>query len=214
VVAVDGRPVAPPAPVVLAVHKPAGYVSTVRDPRGRPTVVALVPDRWGRLYPVGRLDADSEGLLLLTNDGDLTFLLTHPRHAVPRVYRVQVRPAPEPGQLRRLAEGVLLADGPTRPAAVRREGADWLRLTLREGRNRQVRRMCAAVGLEVLRLQRVAIGPVRLDGLRPGAWRRLAAGEVAALREAAAPRGGRGQETGPARRKAAPSRDRGGQARR
>jgi 23S rRNA pseudouridine2605 synthase len=184
-VRVDGRPVVPEAPVVLALHKPAGYVSTARDPQGRPTVLDLVPAAGRRLYPVGRLDATSEGLLLLTNDGDLTQLLTHPRHGLPKTYRVRVDRTPGADALERLRRGVRLADGPTRPADVELEGDRWLRITIREGRHRQVRRMCAAVGLDVERLIRVAVDGLELGGLPPGACRALTAEEVEMLRRAA-----------------------------
>jgi 23S rRNA pseudouridine2605 synthase len=195
-VAVDGRAVAlERRHVVYALNKPAGYVSTAHDPQGRPTVVALVDSR-ERLYPVGRLDADTTGLLLLTNDGELAHRLTHPSYEVPRVYRAQVRnpPVREPA-LRRLREGVLLDDGMTAPAGVRRLTPDRLEITLREGRKRQVRRMCEAVGHRVVRLERVAFGPLRLGDLPLGRHRLLKAAEVEALRRATAgrrPRGRRG----------------------
>ncbi|MBC7104760.1 MAG: rRNA pseudouridine synthase [Firmicutes bacterium] len=192
-VTVDGRPVHPEPRVYLMLNKPPGYVSTVSDPRGRPTVLDLVP-RVGRLYPVGRLDADSEGLLLLTNDGELSLLLTHPRYGVPKTYRVWVAGVPDRGTLTRLARGVELEDGPTAPARVRlvRAGraGSVLEVTLREGRKRQIRRMCAAVGHPVLRLVRVGLGPVNLGALPPGRWRELRPEEVAALRRAGR-RGGR-----------------------
>lgn len=184
-VRVDGRPVKPEEPWALALHKPPGYLSTVSDPRGRPTVLDLIRPLDRRLYPVGRLDADSEGLLLLTNDGWLTQLLTHPRHAVPKIYRVQVHRRPEPHELDRLRHGVRLSDGPTLPAEVEMEEERWLRITIREGRNRQVRRMCAAVGLDVKRLIRIAIDGVELGDLPPGASRPLRPDEVARLRLAA-----------------------------
>ena len=195
-VAVDGAAVAlERRHVVYALNKPAGYVSTAHDPQGRPTVVALVDSR-ERLYPVGRLDADTTGLLLLTNDGELAHRLTHPSYEVPRVYRAQVRnpPVREPA-LRRLREGVLLDDGMTAPAGVRRLTPDRLEITLREGRKRQVRRMCEAVGHRVVRLERVAFGPLRLGDLPLGRHRLLKAAEVEALRRATAgrrPRGRRG----------------------
>jgi 23S rRNA pseudouridine2605 synthase len=204
VVCVDGREVRPAGRRTYALHKPGGYVSTARDPQGRPTVLDLGPRDAGRLYPVGRLDAQSEGLLLLTNDGDLCQALTHPRHGVPKTYRVLCDPVPADGQLERLARGVRLADGPTRPAGVRRLSGAWIELVLREGRNRQVRRMCAAVGLDVRRLVRVAIGDLRLDGLPPGRWRALDEGEVERLRRLAAvpepqgPRWGGGSGSGAA----------------
>ena len=192
-IAVDGRGVAlERRHVVFALNKPAGYVSTAKDPQGRPTVVSLVESR-ERLYPVGRLDADTTGLILLTNDGELAHRLTHPSFEVPRVYRAQVRNAPlrEPA-LRRLREGVQLDDGMTAPATVRRLTPDRLELTIHEGRKRQVRRMCEAVGHRVVRLERVAFGPLRLGDLPLGRHRRLTAAEIEALRRAAAkprPRG-------------------------
>jgi len=171
--------------VVYAVHKPAGHVSTVSDPQGRPTVVSLVPSR-ERLYPVGRLDADTTGLILLTNDGDLAHRLTHPSFEVPRVYRVQVSRAPvrEPA-LRALRDGVQLEDGRTAPAKVRRLAHDRLELTIHEGRKRQVRRMCEAVGHPVVRLSRVAFGPLGLGDLELGAHRRLSRAEVERLKRSA-----------------------------
>ncbi len=188
-VEVDGRLLTGPEPrVVYAVHKPVGVVSTARDTHGRPTVVGLVPER-RRLYPVGRLDADSSGLILLTNDGALAERLTHPRYEVPRTYRVRVAGGPVGERaLRALRTGVELEDGPTAPARVRRlpGGGEELELTIREGRNRQVRRMCEAVGHPVLALQRVAFGPLQLGGLQAGAHRRLGAAELRKLGEAGA----------------------------
>ena len=189
VVAIDGRPL-PGAQehVVYALHKPAGVVSTARDTHGRTTVVDLVDDP-RRLYPVGRLDADASGLILITNDGDLANRLTHPRFEVPRTYRVTVaRPPIRPAALRALRSGVELEDGRTAPARVRSLGADRLELTLHEGRNRQVKRMCAAVGHPVLGLERVRFGSLGLGGLRPGDHRRLDEREIEALRRAAASR--------------------------
>jgi 23S rRNA pseudouridine2605 synthase len=172
--------------VVYAVHKPLGVVSTVRDTHGRPTVVELVPASGRlRLFPVGRLDMDSSGLILLTNDGELANRLTHPRYEVPKTYRARVGGGRVgEGALRALREGVELEDGPTAPARVRRVAPEVLELTLHEGRNRQVRRMCAAVGHPVLALQRVAFGPLRLEGLAPGTHRRLSEAEVGRLRSA------------------------------
>ena len=189
-IAVDGRPLAAaPARVVYAVHKPPGVVSTARDTHGRPTVIGLVPDAGTRLYPVGRLDADTTGLILLTNDGDLAHVLAHPRHGVARTYRATVGGGPVGARaLRLLREGVELEDGRTAPARVRRLRSGELELTIHEGRKRQVRRMCAAVGHPVLDLRRVAFGPLRLGDLPPGAHRRLTAAEVERLRRAAAGR--------------------------
>lgn len=184
------------------VNKPAGYVTTVRDPEGRPTVMQLVPGG-ERLYPVGRLDQDSDGLVLITDDGDLAHLITHPRYGVPKVYLAFVLGRPDHKVLERLRQGVLLEDGPTAPAGVRlvESGRAFLRLPkviaesmnpgetlaileieLKEGRKRQVRRMCEAVGHPVLTLTRIAIGPVRLGTLQPGRFRRLVPSEVESLR--------------------------------
>ena len=187
-IAVDGAPVgAAPRRVVYAVHKPAGVVSTAHDTHGRPTVVDLVPGAGTRLYPVGRLDADTTGLILLTNDGELANHLTHPRYEVPKTYRAKVANPPVGERaLRALREGVDLDDGRTAPASARRLRPDVVELTIREGRKRQVRRMCEAVGHPVLALRRVAFGPLRLDDLRPGAHRRLSAAEVERLRSATA----------------------------
>ena len=185
-VAVDGRPVrvSDGQRAVYAVNKPRGIVSTASDPQGRPTVVELVPSA-RRLYPVGRLDADTTGLILLTDDGELAHRLTHPSFEVPRVYRARVRAAPirEPA-LRALREGVELDDGRTGPARARRIAPDKVEVTIHEGRKRQVRRMLEAVGHPVIDLQRVAFGPLGLRGLQEGAHRRLTRVEVERLRQA------------------------------
>jgi 23S rRNA pseudouridine2605 synthase len=186
-VALDGRPLAGPEQrVVYALHKPVGVVSTARDTHGRPTVVQLVPARGARLYPVGRLDRDSSGLMLLTNDGELANRLSHPRYEVPKTYRARLGGGAIAGaELERLRRGVKLEDGLTAPARVRRVGsaeANPIELTIHEGRNRQVRRMCEAVGHPVLELVRTGFGPLRLDGLAPGAHRRLVEHEVERLR--------------------------------
>jgi 23S rRNA pseudouridine2605 synthase len=185
-VVVDGRRAAlERRHVVFAVNKPRGYVSTAHDPQGRPTVVSLVSSR-ERLYPVGRLDADSTGLILLTNDGELAHRLMHPSFEVPRVYRAQVRRPPVRDEaLRRLREGVELEDGRTAPAKVRRLAGDTLELVMHEGRKRQVRRMCEAVGHPVAKLTRVAFGPLGLGDLAPGAHRRLSQAEIDRLRRPA-----------------------------
>lgn len=182
-VKVDGKPVAiREERVVYALHKPAGVVATAKDTHGRPTVVELVPSE-RRLYPVGRLDVDTTGLLLLTDDGELADRLTHPRHGVPKVYRARVANGPVSGRaLHRLRDGVELDDGRTRPAQVRQPRPGVLEITLREGRKRQLRRMCDAVGHPVISLQRIAFGPLQLGSLRPGEHRRLTAAEVAQLR--------------------------------
>ena len=183
-VTVDGKAVrvSTGQKAVYAVHKPRGVVSTAHDPQGRPTVVSLVPSA-RRLYPVGRLDADTTGLILLTDDGELAHRLTHPSFEVPKTYRAVVRnpPVREPA-LRKLREGVELDDGRTAPARVRRISAGELELTIHEGRKRQVRRMCEAVGHRVESLERVAFGPLRLGNLPAGGHRRLTAAEVERLR--------------------------------
>jgi 23S rRNA pseudouridine2605 synthase len=185
-VAVDGRAVEPEPREVHALNKPAGVVSTARDTHGRPTVVELVRSR-RRLYPVGRLDADSTGLILLTNDGELADLLTHPRYGVEKVYRARVQPGRlSPRAIKALREGVDLDDGRTAPARVRQVAPGLVEITLREGRKRQVRRMCEAVGHRVVELERVAFGPLGLRGLEPGRSRRLKDAEVERLRRAAA----------------------------
>lgn len=182
-VELDGRPVGREAREVWAVNKPAGVVSTAKEPGRRRAVVELV-DSKARLYPVGRLDADSTGLLLLTNDGELANRLTHPRYEVAKAYEVELKRPPSPGQLRRLAGGVELEDGPTAPAEVRRRGERQIEVTLREGRKRQVRRMAEAVGNEVVALRRVRIGPISLGGLPEGSSRPLTPAELSLLREA------------------------------
>ncbi len=184
-VEVDGLPVhRDPSLVYYLLHKPAGVVSTAKDPHGRVTVVSLVPDD-RRVFPVGRLDADTEGLIILTNDGELTNLLTHPRHGVPKEYLVHVEGTPSRSALRRLREGVELEDGPTAPAEVSMPQEGLLRLTIHEGRNRQVRRMCEAVGHPVLRLVRVRIAHLTDPSLQAGAWRHLDPSEVRGLYRAA-----------------------------
>jgi 23S rRNA pseudouridine2605 synthase len=186
-VRVDGEAVGGPEErVVWLVHKPAGVVSTARDTHGRPTVVSLVPGAGARLYPVGRLDTDTTGLILVTNDGELANRLTHPRYEVPRTYEATVGGGQVgEGALRALRTGVRLEDGVTAPASVRALGPDRLELVMHEGRKRQVRRMCSAVGHPVRALRRVAFGPMRLGSLREGEARRLEATEVEALRTAA-----------------------------
>jgi 23S rRNA pseudouridine2605 synthase len=182
-VRVDGAPVGEEAREAWAVNKPAGVVSTAREPGSRRAVVELVPSE-ARLYPVGRLDADSTGLLLLTNDGELANRLTHPRYEVPKSYRALLRRPPSDAELRRLAAGVELEDGVTAPAEVERLGEREIGIVLREGRNRQVRRMAEAVGNEVVGLRRVSFGPVELGDLAEGEARRLSDDELTALRAA------------------------------
>jgi 23S rRNA pseudouridine2605 synthase len=179
-VRVDGSPVGTEAHEVWALNKPAGVVSTAREPGERPAVVELL-DSPARLYPVGRLDADSTGLLLLTNDGELANRLTHPRYGVSKVYRAELRRPPSDRDLRRLRSGVELEDGPTAPAEVSRVGEREVEILLREGRNRQVRRMVEAVGNKVVALQRVRFGSLELGRLELGGSRRLSEGEIARL---------------------------------
>ena len=182
-VRVDGVPV-PTAPdlVYYLLHKPPRVVTTAHDPEGRRTVVELVPAD-PRVFPVGRLDRATEGLLILTNDGDLSQLLSHPSHGVVKEYLAEVRGDPSPQAVRRLREGVLLEDGLTAPARVSRVAPGLLRLAIHEGRNRQVRRMCAAVGHEVTRLVRTRIGPLADSSLPPGSYRELTGPEVRRLGE-------------------------------
>jgi 23S rRNA pseudouridine2605 synthase len=186
VVEVDGAQIGVRAGLVhYLLNKPPGVITTADDPQGRPVVVDLVPAE-PRVFPVGRLDADSEGLLLLTNDGDLTHRLTHPSFGVDKEYLVEVEGEPPRGALARLREGVDLEDGRTAPAKVALLDARLLRITIHEGRNRQVRRMCEAVGHPVLRLVRTRIGPITDRSLKPGEWRALTQDEVRALERAAA----------------------------
>jgi pseudouridine synthase len=183
-VEVDGRRVAKQRLAHVLLHKPAGVVTTARDPQGRPTVVGLVGHQT-RIVPVGRLDADTTGALLLTNDGQLAHRLAHPRYEVEKVYVADVEGEPSEVVLRVLANGVELEDGRTAPARVRRLAASRVELVLHEGRNRQVRRMCEAVGHPVRRLHRSRYAGLTLGRMRPGEWRELTADEVAALRRLA-----------------------------
>ncbi len=177
-VEVDGVPVGVRADLVYyLLNKPRGVVTTASDPQGRSTVLDLVPPE-PRVFPVGRLDADTEGLLVLTNDGGLTHRLTHPGFGVEKEYLAEVEGSPSPGAVRRLRDGVALEDGVTAPARVALVAPTALRITVHEGRNRQVRRMCAAVGHPVVRLVRTRIGPIAERGLRPGQWRPLTMAEV------------------------------------
>jgi 23S rRNA pseudouridine2605 synthase len=186
---IDGVPVPVAADLVsYLLNKPPGVITTLSDPQGRRTVVDLVPTE-PRVFPVGRLDYDSEGLLVLTNDGELTQLLTHPRHGVPKAYLAEVVGVPTPGEVRRLREGIELDDGLTAPAriSVVAQHADGaaLEIVIHEGRNRQVRRMCEAIGHPVSRLVRTRIGPISDARLAPGEWRPLQPDEVRALYAAA-----------------------------
>jgi len=185
-VEVDGAEVAPEPLAYVLLYKPAGVVTTARDPQGRPTVVGLV-DHERRVVPVGRLDADTTGVLLLTNDGPLAHRLMHPRYEVDKVYEAEVEGEPGDEALARLAEGVKLDDGMTARAGVRRLGPSRLELTLHEGRKHQVKRMLAAVGHPVIRLHRSSYAGLDGGGLEPGEWRELSADEVATLRAPGGP---------------------------
>jgi 23S rRNA pseudouridine2605 synthase len=179
-VEVDGRPVRPEGREVWMLNKPENVVSTASEPGRRRAVVDLIDSR-RRLYPVGRLDADSSGLILITNDGELANRLTHPRYEVPKRYEARLRRTPTEAQLRRLREGVTLDDGRTRPARARRLQGASIELTISEGRNRQVRRMARAVGNEIVSLRRIGFGSLRLDDLPEGASRRLSRSELRRL---------------------------------
>ena len=181
-VEVDGRAVALQRLAVILLHKPAGVVTTARDPQRRPTVVGLVPQE-PRVVPVGRLDADTTGALLLTNDGPLAHRLAHPRYGVEKTYVADVDGDPDKTALQRLRDGVDLEDGRTAPARARRLGRGRIELVLHEGRKHQVKRMCAAVGHPVVRLHRSAYAGLTLAGLEPGAWRELEPHEVERLRK-------------------------------
>jgi 23S rRNA pseudouridine2605 synthase len=185
-VRVNGEPAAPEPREVWAVNKPTGVVSTAREPGPRKAITELV-DSDRRLYPVGRLDADSTGLILLTNDGELANRLTHPRYGVPKTYRVRLTRPPSDSDLEQLRHGVRLEDGPTAPAEVKRRGEREIEVTIREGRKRQVRRMAEAVGNEAEALRRIRIGSLELADLERGGARRLGEEEVAALWEDSAP---------------------------
>lgn len=193
VLSVDGQRVYVPRRTekyYYMLNKPRGYITTTSDERGRKTVMELMEDVPARVYPVGRLDKDSEGLLLFTNDGDFANLLTHPSHGVSKLYRVTVRPHATEEQIIALTDGVVLDDGTKTLPAVIHVVTDELErtvleMTIREGKNRQIRRMCEAVGLDVIRLKRSALGAVRLGMLQPGQYRELTSGEVNALRAAA-----------------------------
>jgi 23S rRNA pseudouridine2605 synthase len=196
-VRLDGEPLAKQRLAHVLLNKPAGVVTTARDPQGRRTVIDVV-DHPARVVPVGRLDADTTGALLLTNDGELAHRLAHPRYEVDKVYEVECWKQPTDDDLARLREGVELEDGPTSPADVRRIDGTRIELVLHEGRNRQVRRMVEAVGHRVKRLHRSRYGPLTLEGLEPGAWRELEASEVERLRSMSAPeRGSRPRGRGP-----------------
>jgi 23S rRNA pseudouridine2605 synthase len=187
-VAVDGRPLpGREKKVYLLLNKPVGYVTTLHDPQGRPVVTELARDIDARLFPVGRLDFNTEGLLLLTNDGDLAHRMAHPRHRVEKTYLVRIRGTLSEAERRRLEQGVELEDGPTAPArvdGVRLAGHhSWFRMTIHEGRNRQVRRMCEAIGHPVSRLRRIRIAFLELGNLALGTYRPLSTQEIARLRK-------------------------------
>jgi 23S rRNA pseudouridine2605 synthase len=191
-ITIDGKPLRAAAPAAyILLNKPVGVMSTLVDPAGRPTVRDLLAGVRQRVFPVGRLDFHSAGLLLMTNDGELALRLTHPRYGVKKTYEVKVKGHAEPTQLATLARGVRLPDDMTAPAVVRvleaGERKTWLSITLAEGKNRQVRRMCEAVGLPVEKLVRISLGPLTLGKLPPGAWRHLDADELAKLRAAGRP---------------------------
>ncbi len=187
-VSVDGKRVKKAdGPVYLMLNKPAGYLVTLKDPFERPTIRSLLPPSLGRVFPVGRLDLDSEGLLLLTNDGELAFRLSHPRFEVKKTYLVKVRGEPSQETLRRLERGVFIERRKTAAAKVivleRRPRSSWLRLEIHEGRKREVRLMCRAVGHDVLELRRVEFGGLALKKLRPGEWRSLESWEIRRLKK-------------------------------
>lgn len=187
-VALDGQllDLAKSEHIYLMLNKPSGCLSTVKDERGRPTVMDYLPDLPTRVYPVGRLDKDTEGLLLFTNDGEVTFSVAHPRHFVEKEYLAVVRVAPSPLALTALASGIVLDDGPTSPAKAALLPDGRVQLIIREGRKRQVRRMLAEVGCPVVELQRVRVGDLHLGELKLGEWRHLTSGEVAYLKSISA----------------------------
>jgi len=185
---IDGRPVPdPPKKVYLLLNKPFGYVSTLHDPEGRPIIRDLLKDVKDRVYPIGRLDFDSSGLLILTNDGELAFRLMHPKFHIPRTYKVIVEGSISDTSVERLKKGVILDDGPTNPARVRiietQQGRSVVRITIFEGRSREIRRMCEAVGHKTLKLIRIGYGNLNLGGLKVGVYRHLKNVEVKALRK-------------------------------
>jgi len=188
---VDGRLLdSPEKKVYYLFHKPAGYLTTLQDPFGRPAIARFLGEIESRVYPVGRLDRDAEGLLILTNDGELAARLMHPRYHVPKTYQVLVQGLPTEAALHRLASGgIMLGERPAAPAEVavvkKEKDRTWLLMTLREGRHRQIKRMCSAVGCPVVKLKRIAFGPLSLGRLAPGALRPLKPAEVQALKRAA-----------------------------
>ena len=186
VVTVDGKPViTEEKKVYIMLNKPVGYVSTSKDQFGRPTVIDLVKDAGKRLYPVGRLDYDTSGLILLTNDGDFTYRLTHPKHEINKVYEPVISGFPEKDEIKRFESGLKIEDYQTSPAeflVLGKQGINSLvRITIHEGKNRQVRKMCEAIGHKVLTLKRIQIGPIALDNLPEGKWRHLLDNEIKIL---------------------------------
>jgi len=184
---VDGKRLARFEPkVTLLLNKPRGYLSTVKDPKGRPTVIDLLKNVKWRVYPVGRLDFDAEGLLLLSNDGDFTYFLSHPKFSIPRTYLVKIRGIPEEERLARLKRGVMLEDGDAKAVFVKifrqREKNSWIQVVVTEGRNRLVKRMFSAINYPVLKLKRVGFGPIQLGDLHIGQYRYLTAEEMMKLR--------------------------------
>ena len=191
IIAIDGKNIAlqkKKKNVYIMLNKPRGYVTTTHDEKGRRCVADLVAEAPARVYPVGRLDLVSEGMLLFTNDGEFANAIMHPRNHIAKTYRVTVRPEPKEEQLITLSTGVEIEGKKTLPAAVhvltREGGKSAVQITIYEGRNRQIRKMCEAVGLEVARLRRTSIGPLKLGMLAPGEWRELSASELAAIRGA------------------------------
>ncbi|MFH1136804.1 MAG: pseudouridine synthase [Pseudomonadota bacterium] len=188
---VDGKPLRLPEETVYFIfYKPVGFITTLNDPAGRPTIAPFLANLGARVYPVGRLDNDVEGLLVLTNDGELAARLMHPRHHVPKTYRVKVKGLPSRDAIRLLASGtILLGDRPAAPAEVELIKSDqdraWLHITVIEGRHHQIKRMCSQAGLPVLKLKRISFGPLTLGRLEPGAIRRLKPSEVRELKSAA-----------------------------
>lgn len=186
IVTVDQKPIPQPGgSVTMLLNKPKGVVTTAKDPQGRPTVMDLLRGVRERVFPVGRLDYQTEGLLLLTNDGELSQLLQHPRHGISKTYHAKVKGIPREDALDRLRKGITLDGRPTAPARVKRSASTgrntWLDITIREGRNRQIRRMCAKVGHPVMKLKRVRYGPLTLKNLKPGTYRTLDSNEVRRL---------------------------------
>ncbi len=177
----------PPEMIYIMLNKPRGYISSINDPRGRKTIMDLLKNVEERVYPVGRLDYDSEGLLLLTNDGELTMALTHPARKVNKTYRVRVKGMPPSASLVKMSSGLMLEDGPTAPAEVEYvdslNGNALLEISIHEGRNRQVRRMCEVIGHPALRLKRVSIGELKLGDLKPGQFRHLTRQEITRLKK-------------------------------